>query len=388
MARIMYIDPSTKNANSLIKNLNKAIRSNNHVFLFLFMEGCGHCVRTKPEWKKIPGHFHHPHKDVVLAEVDQALFSKLHGVGKEPMGYPCFRYIHGSTIEDYENSDMANKDRTAASFSKWIEKKSHMKGGRTIADTGDAEIGVGGRSRKQRGRISGGQVNAAVRNNVFGEGAPSVRPDLAFTDTDFKAGDFVLDTGDVVQAGGRSQFGSDVQVANSPELLRTVRQVLPTGGSQRGIVYNGSGTESLFSSPLETNFKTMRDATHPLDLSSGLPQQHASRTTIGGFRKRKGGILVYVSLDPDTVLAGAGGRSRKRKGGGQIVDFAPGYIDQTGLAQSNPQANFVGSLINGGSRRRKKGGKWSLKYKQSINCRRPKGFSQKQHCKSRKLRNK
>ena len=25
--------------------------------------------------------------------------------------------------------------------------------------------------------------------------------------------------------------------------------------------------------------------------------------------------------------------------------------------------------------------KWSLKYKKSINCKRPKGFSQKQHCK-------
>ena len=27
------------------------------------------------------------------------------------------------------------------------------------------------------------------------------------------------------------------------------------------------------------------------------------------------------------------------------------------------------------------GGKWSIKYKKSINCNRPKGFSQKQHCK-------
>lgn len=26
-------------------------------------------------------------------------------------------------------------------------------------------------------------------------------------------------------------------------------------------------------------------------------------------------------------------------------------------------------------------GKWSLKYKRSINCRHPKGFSQRQHCK-------
>ena len=30
---------------------------------------------------------------------------------------------------------------------------------------------------------------------------------------------------------------------------------------------------------------------------------------------------------------------------------------------------------------KKIGGKWSLKYKRSINCNHPKGFSQKQHCK-------
>ena len=29
----------------------------------------------------------------------------------------------------------------------------------------------------------------------------------------------------------------------------------------------------------------------------------------------------------------------------------------------------------------KKPRKWSIKYKRSINCKRPKGFSQKQHCK-------
>ena len=29
----------------------------------------------------------------------------------------------------------------------------------------------------------------------------------------------------------------------------------------------------------------------------------------------------------------------------------------------------------------RRGRKWSMKYKKSINCRRPKGFSQKQHCK-------
>ena len=36
---------------------------------------------------------------------------------------------------------------------------------------------------------------------------------------------------------------------------------------------------------------------------------------------------------------------------------------------------------SGGKTRRKIGGKWSQKYKRSINCRSPKGFSQRQYCK-------
>lgn len=47
---------------------------------------------------------------------------------------------------------------------------------------------------------------------------------------------------------------------------------------------------------------------------------------------------------------------------------------------------FTGGLNSNKSRksrstRKKIGGKWSLKYKRSINCKRPRGFSQKQHCK-------
>lgn len=62
------------------------------------------------------------------------------------------------------------------------------------------------------------------------------------------------------------------------------------------------------------------------------------------------------------------------------------------------QSNLYGDRQAGGKRKRrithrnrksghktkhlrKKGGKWSAKYKRSINCKRPKGFSQRQHCK-------
>jgi hypothetical protein len=35
------------------------------------------------------------------------------------------------------------------------------------------------------------------------------------------------------------------------------------------------------------------------------------------------------------------------------------------------------TLFKIGGTRRRRGGKWSLKYKRSINCKRPKGFSQR-----------
>jgi len=38
-------------------------------------------------------------------------------------------------------------------------------------------------------------------------------------------------------------------------------------------------------------------------------------------------------------------------------------------------------LIKNNKTKKLIGGKWSLKYKKSINCKRPKGFSQKQYCK-------
>lgn len=59
------------------------------------------------------------------------------------------------------------------------------------------------------------------------------------------------------------------------------------------------------------------------------------------------------------------------------------------LPLSNAIKNKMHSGLIGGKHRKnrknvtkkRKGGKWSLKYKKSINCKHPKGFSQKQHCK-------
>lgn len=58
-----------------------------------------------------------------------------------------------------------------------------------------------------------------------------------------------------------------------------------------------------------------------------------------------------------------------------------------GMGLSSDNHASAGGIVypftfKGGRRRKtgKKGGKWSMKYKKSINCKRPKGFSQRQHC--------
>lgn len=49
--------------------------------------------------------------------------------------------------------------------------------------------------------------------------------------------------------------------------------------------------------------------------------------------------------------------------------------------QISPSSNHNLSLSNNPIADKAKGGKWSLKYKRSIDCNHPRGFSQKQHCK-------
>jgi thiol-disulfide isomerase/thioredoxin len=55
----------------------------------------------------------------------------------------------------------------------------------------------------------------------------------------------------------------------------------------------------------------------------------------------------------------------------------------TKLKEKNKKNNKTHkNSINGGKKTKSyRGGRWSLKYKRSINCKKPKGFSQKQYCK-------
>ena len=111
-----------------VKELNSFIEQGKQIFILFYMEGCGPCNATRPEWKKIENILkkkYNQNQNIVIAEVDQALISKIPLLKKQPSGFPTMFYItnNGNLLEDYEESDILLKDRSIDSFIDWIESK-------------------------------------------------------------------------------------------------------------------------------------------------------------------------------------------------------------------------------------------------------------------------
>ena len=114
---------------NMIKKLDTILgNKNTKTFLLIFMEGCGPCNATRPEWSKIknvlsPNFLNR--KDIVVAAIDNQLADKLENLKTKPTGFPTMRFItdSGNTSENYEDSNIVKKDRTIDSFMEWIHSK-------------------------------------------------------------------------------------------------------------------------------------------------------------------------------------------------------------------------------------------------------------------------
>jgi hypothetical protein len=97
------------------------INDGKHVFMFIFMEGCGHCDNAKPAWHNLKNL---DIDDVALVLLNQKLlddtsFSGLKKlIGEQPLGFPTFKHIHKNKVDEYSG------DRDEESLKKWIQQKS------------------------------------------------------------------------------------------------------------------------------------------------------------------------------------------------------------------------------------------------------------------------
>ena len=107
--------------------VDKLITHGNNVFILVYMEGCGPCNATRPEWAKIESALkdqYSKNNKLVVIDINKDFLKDVKHIG-DIDGFPTMKYIgnNGKQIESYENSSINNKDRTIDSFINWIESK-------------------------------------------------------------------------------------------------------------------------------------------------------------------------------------------------------------------------------------------------------------------------
>jgi len=113
-----------------INILNNFITSGKDVFILIYMEGCGPCNATRPEWQKIKNTLKKDiinSNDILIIDIDKDLLDKVKKIKIQPKGFPTIRFISnkGKISEDFEDSKISEeyKKRNIDSFVKWIEFK-------------------------------------------------------------------------------------------------------------------------------------------------------------------------------------------------------------------------------------------------------------------------
>lgn len=124
---ILSIPGNTGAGKGKANDIDELIKHKKHVFILVYMEGCGPCNATRPEWRKMCSALKDQYannKDVVIIDMDKNNLSSVKHLGSVE-GFPTMKYItdQGQTIEAYEDSPIKNKDRSADSFVNWIETK-------------------------------------------------------------------------------------------------------------------------------------------------------------------------------------------------------------------------------------------------------------------------
>ena len=171
---MVFFNINTKNYNEknkdgkpMIDALNDLIEKNNNnkVFILYYMEGCGPCNETRPEWEKLKNSLKKYDNDntIAIVEIDQVLASKVKDAKKEPNSFPTIRFItnKGEDVESYEDSNVENKDRTIDSFVDWIKLKT--KNNQTRGKTNRYR----NKYRKSKGRkLNGGKWSRKYKRSV------------------------------------------------------------------------------------------------------------------------------------------------------------------------------------------------------------------------------
>ena len=136
---------------------------NHRAFVLIYMEGCGPCNAVRPEWKKLQNVLKNyaNRDDIAIVSIDKDLVYNIKYIKQHPNSFPTMRYIsnRGETTENYEDSNIKNKDRTVDSFVEWIKSKETLE---NKTKTYKRKEQKGGKTRK----ILGGKWSLKYKRSI------------------------------------------------------------------------------------------------------------------------------------------------------------------------------------------------------------------------------
>ena len=74
--QFVSIDPIMEDYEKQIQHFNNELNKGKHTFLFLYMDGCGPCNSTKPNWDEIGKYLKEEHlknDKIIVAKINQKL---------------------------------------------------------------------------------------------------------------------------------------------------------------------------------------------------------------------------------------------------------------------------------------------------------------------------
>ena len=118
---------STNDANK-VAAVKAAIAANDHVFVFIYMDGCGHCVAAEAAWVELTAEANN-RPNVAAFAVSNAMMEEFktepepalgevetkNVLGDAAAGFPTFRYVHNSNEIDY------NGGRSVPELIEWMD---------------------------------------------------------------------------------------------------------------------------------------------------------------------------------------------------------------------------------------------------------------------------
>ena len=114
----LHINPTSKTSEEFDKHIEN---KDKQIFLLIFMDGCGPCEATKPEWENIESKLSDDLKqneNLIIADLNQESIKDIKNLPTQPKGFPTMFYITngGKICESFDERDVD-------SFIKWIESK-------------------------------------------------------------------------------------------------------------------------------------------------------------------------------------------------------------------------------------------------------------------------